>query len=186
MYPSTTSVSISQKNIVIFQKVRQSHWCDLEFYSLLQCFFATANILSFLALPKKAGFSPNTIGLYEAHGTGTVAGDKAELETIVKGLKANNSASKSCAIGSLKTAIGHTKSTAGVAGLVKAALSLHHKVLPPHIGVDTPLEAIADPGSPVYLLKEAQPWLAHPDYPRRSGVSAFGFGGTNFHAVLEE
>jgi len=134
----------------------------------------------------KAGFSPNTLGLYEAHGTGTVAGDRAELETIVSTLQADQAASNSCAIGSVKTMIGHTKCTAGVAGLVKVAKALHHKVLPPHFGVDTPLDAIADPQSPVYLLKEAQPWLRHPDYPRRGSVSAFGFGGTNFHAVLEE
>lgn len=82
--------------------------------------------------------------------------------------------------------IGHTKSTAGVAGLIKVVLALHHKVLPPHINVKTPLEPITNPDSPVYLLKEARPWLRHPDYPRRGGVSAFGFGGTNFHAVLEE
>ncbi len=134
----------------------------------------------------KAGFSPNTLGLYEAHGTGTVAGDRAEVETIISTLEANQAVSKSCAIGSVKSTIGHTKSTAGVAGLIKVALSLYHKTLPPHLGVDTPLDPIADPQSPVYLLKEAQPWLSHPDYPRRGSVSAFGFGGTNFHAVLEE
>ncbi len=134
----------------------------------------------------KAGFSPNTLGLYEAHGTGTVAGDRAELETIISTLEAEKAGSKSCAIASIKTMIGHTKSTAGVAGLVKVALSLHHKVQPPHLGVETPLDPIANPDSPVYLLKEAQPWIRHPDYPRRGGVSAFGFGGTNFHAVLEE
>jgi acyl transferase domain-containing protein/NAD(P)H-dependent flavin oxidoreductase YrpB (nitropropane dioxygenase family)/acyl carrier protein len=134
----------------------------------------------------KAGFSPNTLGLYEAHGTGTVAGDKAELETIINTLETEKAASKSCAIGSVKSAIGHTKSTAGVAGLIKVTLALHYKTLPPHLGVDTPLDPIAEPESPVYLVKEAQPWLANPDYPRRAGVSAFGFGGTNFHAVLEE
>jgi acyl transferase domain-containing protein len=130
----------------------------------------------------KAGFSPNTIGLYEAHGTGTVAGDRAELETITSTLQANGAATKSCAIGSVKTAIGHTKCTAGVVGLIKVALSAYHKVLPPHLNVETPLDPITDPNSPVYLLKEAQPWLANPDTPRRGSVSAFGFGGTNFHA----
>ncbi|HEY9604047.1 MAG TPA: beta-ketoacyl synthase N-terminal-like domain-containing protein [Allocoleopsis sp.] len=135
---------------------------------------------------KKAGFSPKTLGLYEAHGTGTVAGDRAEIETIVSTLKSDEAASSSCAIGSVKTIVGHTKSTAGIAGLVKVALSLHHKVLPPHVGIEEPLDAIADAESPVYLLKEAQPWLRRPDYPRRASVSAFGFGGTNFHAVLEE
>ncbi len=134
----------------------------------------------------KAGFSPTTLGLYEAHGTGTVAGDRAELETIITTLNADNPKSKTCAIGSIKSIIGHTKSTAGIVGLIKAVLALHHQTLPPHAGVETPLEAISDPKSPVYLLKEAQPWFRHPDYPRRAGVSAFGFGGTNFHAVLEE
>ncbi len=135
---------------------------------------------------RKAGFSPNTLGMYEAHGTGTVAGDRAELETTLTTLKAENAAAKSCAIGSVKTAIGHTKSSAGIAGLIKVALSLHHKVLPPHLNVEDPLEPILDLDSPVYLLKEARPWLKSPDRPRRGGVSAFGFGGTNFHAVLEE
>ena len=134
----------------------------------------------------KAGFSPTTLGLYEAHGTGTVAGDRAELETIINTLNADNPKSKTCAIGSIKSIIGHTKSTAGIVGLIKAVLALHHRTLPPHAGVETPLDAISDPQSPVYLLKEAQPWFSHPDYPRRAGVSAFGFGGTNFHAVLEE
>ena len=135
---------------------------------------------------RKAGFSPNTLAMYEAHGTGTVAGDRAELETTLTTLKAENAAVKSCAIGSVKTAIGHTKSSAGVAGLIKVALSLHHKVLPPHLNVEDPLQPIVDPDSPVYLLKEARPWLSAPNYPRRGGVSAFGFGGTNFHAVIEE
>lgn len=134
----------------------------------------------------KAGFSPSTLGLYEAHGTGTVAGDKAELETTLRTLEAEKAASQSCVIGSIKTMIGHTKSSAGVAGLIKVALSLHHKVLPPHLNVTTPLDPIVDPQSPVYLLKEAQPWLTQPHQPRRGAVSAFGFGGTNFHAVLEE
>ncbi|MEC4982591.1 MAG: SDR family NAD(P)-dependent oxidoreductase [Oscillatoria sp. PMC 1068.18] len=134
----------------------------------------------------KADLDPKTIALYEAHGTGTVAGDRAELETWLQTLTLAQAASKSCAIGSVKTGIGHTKSSAGVAGLIKVALSLHHQVKPPHMNVEKPLEAIADPESPVYLLKEAQPWIANPNYPRRGSISAFGFGGTNFHAVLEE
>lgn len=135
---------------------------------------------------RKAGIRLSTLGLYEAHGTGTVVGDKAELETIVSSLNADDAPSKACAIGSIKTLIGHTKTAAGVVGLAKAALALYHKALPPHAGVEDPLDAIAKPNSPVYLLKEARPWLVHPDHSRRSGVSAFGFGGTNNHAVLEE
>jgi len=134
----------------------------------------------------KAGFSPSSLGLYEAHGTGTPAGDKAELETVTTVLTEAQTAPKACAVGSVKTMIGHTKSAAGVAGLIKAALALHHRVLPPHMGVDTPLAPILDPASPVYLPQTASPWLASPQRPRRAGVSAFGFGGTNFHAVLEE
>lgn len=134
---------------------------------------------------QKAGFSPRTLGLYEAHGTGTAAGDRAELETIVTALTQAQAASKTCAIGSVKSLIGHTKCTAGVAGLVKAALALYHQVLPPHAGVEQPLSAIADPTSPVYLLKQPRPWFNSGGDPRRAGVSAFGFGGTNFHALLE-
>jgi acyl transferase domain-containing protein/NAD(P)H-dependent flavin oxidoreductase YrpB (nitropropane dioxygenase family)/acyl carrier protein len=135
---------------------------------------------------EKAGFSASTIGLYEAHGTGTPTGDRAELETIVSTLQQQQTPSNACAIGSVKTLIGHTKSTAGIAGLVKATLALHHKVIPPHAFVENPLDPIVDPESPVYLVKEGMPWVAHPEQPRRAGVSAFGFGGTNFHAVLEE
>ncbi len=135
---------------------------------------------------RKAGISPKTLGLYEAHGTGTAAGDRAELETVTKLLQDNQANPKSCAIGSVKSLIGHTKSSAGVTGLIKAVLALYHKVLPPHYGVETPLAPITNPNNPVYLLTQPRPWLAHPDYPRRAAVSAFGFGGTNYHVLLEE
>ncbi len=134
----------------------------------------------------QAGFSPSTIDLYEAHGTGTSVGDSAELETLLQALQDHQATSKSCAIGSVKTMIGHTKSSAGAAALIKVALSLHHRVMPPHRNVENPLEPIQDENSPVYLIKDARPWIASPNYPRRGAVSAFGFGGTNFHAVLEE
>jgi acyl transferase domain-containing protein/NAD(P)H-dependent flavin oxidoreductase YrpB (nitropropane dioxygenase family) len=135
---------------------------------------------------QKANINPNTLGLYEAHGTGTAAGDKAELQTIVSVLQEHQAQPKSCTVGSVKTMIGHTKSSAGITALIKAALSLHYKVLPPHTNVERPLEPLQAEDSPVYLLQEAKPWLRHPEHPRRAGVSAFGFGGTNFHALLEE
>jgi acyl transferase domain-containing protein/NAD(P)H-dependent flavin oxidoreductase YrpB (nitropropane dioxygenase family) len=135
---------------------------------------------------RSAGFSPSTIGLYEAHGTGTAVGDRAELETIVGALQAAKSDAKSVAVGSVKTLIGHTKAAAGMCGLVKAVYALHHRTLPPHAGVDEPLDPLADPRGPVYLLRDARPWFANGGASRRAGVSAFGFGGTNFHAVLEE
>jgi len=134
----------------------------------------------------KAGFSPATLGLIEAHGTGTAVGDRAEAQTITRALAAENAAPRSVAIGSVKTLLGHTKAAAGVAGLAKVALALHHRVLPAHAGVEKPIDVLADPASAAYLLKEPRPWLAHPQHPRRGAASAFGFGGTNFHAVLEE
>jgi acyl transferase domain-containing protein/NAD(P)H-dependent flavin oxidoreductase YrpB (nitropropane dioxygenase family) len=135
----------------------------------------------------KAGVSPASVGLVEAHGTGTVVGDRAELETLNRVFDGAGAVSQSCAIGSVKSMIGHTKSTAGVAGLIKVALALHHKVLPPTIHVSTPNPGAQRSGSALYVNSEVRPWV-HADsvLARRAGVSAFGFGGTNFHAVLEE
>jgi acyl transferase domain-containing protein/NAD(P)H-dependent flavin oxidoreductase YrpB (nitropropane dioxygenase family) len=135
---------------------------------------------------KKAGFSPATIGLYEAHGTGTPLGDRVELESLSLLLRESGTPPKSYAVGSVKTLIGHTKGAAGVSGMIKAVLALHYKVLPPHAWVENPLPLLRDASSPVYMRKEPAPWIRHPSQPRRAAVSAFGFGGTNFHAVLEE
>ncbi|NWG70392.1 MAG: SDR family NAD(P)-dependent oxidoreductase [Parvularculaceae bacterium] len=133
-----------------------------------------------------AGYSPATVGLFEAHGTGTVVGDRTELESLTDVLKEGGAAPRSSVVGSVKTMIGHTKSSAGMAGLIKAAFALHHKVLPPHMGVETPNPALADPSSPLYLNQELRPWIRPTAHPRRAGVSSFGFGGTNFHVTLEE
>lgn len=134
-----------------------------------------------------AGISPSSVGLVEAHGTGTVAGDKAEVEALTKVFQKSGAARESCAIGSVKTNIGHTKAAAGLASIVKIAKSLHHKVLPPSINVKNPSPACKFGEGPFFLSTEARPWLhGDPSAPRRAGVSAFGFGGTNFHTVLEE
>src|ERR1017187_1982842 len=103
----------------------------------------------------RAGVRPSTVGLIEAHGTGTTLGDASELAAVDEVFLADGAAPQSCAIGSVKSMVGHTKSAAGITGLMKVALALYHKTLPAAT-------------------------------PRRGGVSAFGFGGTNFHAVLEE
>lgn len=133
----------------------------------------------------QAGFSPATVGLIEAHGTGTVAGDRTELESLKRVLTRAQARDESIAVGSLKSMVGHTKCTAGAAGLAKVALSLYHKVLPPTLGVDKPNSSLLE--SPLYANTEARPWIhAVQDHPRRAGVSAFGFGGTNFHIVTEE
>ena len=132
-----------------------------------------------------AGFGPSTVGLFEAHGTGTVAGDTAELESTTRLIREEGGAPRSAVIGSVKTMIGHTKATAGVAGMVKAVLALHHRVLPPHLGVNNPNQTLRGSDAPLYLVDEATPWLPSAA-PRRAACSAFGFGGTNFHVVMEE
>ena len=132
-----------------------------------------------------AGFGPSTVGLFEAHGTGTVAGDTAELESTTRLIREEGGARHSAVVGSVKTMIGHTKATAGVAGLIKAVLALHHRVLPPHLGVKNPNKILRQAGAPLHVVDEATPWLSS-DVPRRAAASAFGFGGTNFHIVLEE
>ncbi len=135
----------------------------------------------------QARFSPATVQLVEAHGTGTVAGDGAEIKALSTVFGEHSDTRQWCAVGSVKSMIGHTKATAGVAGIVKAALALHHRVLPPTIGVSEPNPKADFPQSPFYVNSEARPWLTGgARHPRRAGVSAFGFGGTDFHIVLEE
>jgi len=135
----------------------------------------------------KAGFSPSTVGLIEAHGTGTVVGDQVEVQALKKVFNDAQAREQSCAIGSVKSMIGHTKSTSGLASLIKGALALHHKVLPPTNGIKNPSPVARFSESPFYLNTETRPWIHHStESPRRAGVSAFGFGGTNFHTVLEE
>ena len=133
----------------------------------------------------QAGFTPSDVGLFEAHGTGTVAGDTAELESTTRLINEDGGRPRQSAIGSVKTMIGHTKAAAGISGLIKAALALHHRTLPPQRGVATPNAMLQHVDSPLYLIDEALPWLAD-GAPRRAAVSAFGFGGTNFHVALEE
>jgi acyl transferase domain-containing protein/NAD(P)-dependent dehydrogenase (short-subunit alcohol dehydrogenase family)/acyl carrier protein len=133
-----------------------------------------------------AGVTPDAVELVEAHGTGTRAGDAAELSALEEVFQENGRKTQEpwCAVGSVKSQIGHTKAAAGAAGLIKAVLALHHRVLPPTIKVDQPAEVAAS--GPLYLNTEKRPWLNEDDHPRRAGVSSFGFGGSNFHCVLEE
>jgi acyl transferase domain-containing protein len=133
-----------------------------------------------------AGYSPATVGLFEAHGTGTVVGDTAEMATVTRLLHEAGAPPRSAAIGSVKTQIGHTKAAAGIAGMIKATLALHHGVLPPHGRKGAVNAKLNDADMPLYLVDRPRPWLTTPGTPRRAGVSAFGFGGTNFHVTLEE
>jgi acyl transferase domain-containing protein/NADP-dependent 3-hydroxy acid dehydrogenase YdfG len=133
-----------------------------------------------------AGISPATVELVEAHGTGTKVGDATELAALTEVYREADRTGSWCALGSVKSQIGHTKAAAGAAGLMKAALSLYHKVLPPTIKVTRPIEALTEGRSPFYVNTEPRPWLSRGEHPRRAAVSAFGFGGSNFHCVLEE
>ncbi|WP_413730749.1 SDR family NAD(P)-dependent oxidoreductase [Shewanella sp. BJSY2023SW004] len=134
-----------------------------------------------------AGFPPHTLGLMEAHGTGTAAGDVAEFSGLNAVMSQDNPELQHISLGSIKSQVGHTKSTAGTAGVIKAALALHHKVLPPTINVKQPNPKMAVEQSPFYLNTQTRPWMPRTDgTPRRAAVSSFGFGGTNFHLVLEE
>ncbi|PWU03978.1 MAG: hypothetical protein C5B51_17720 [Terriglobia bacterium] len=135
---------------------------------------------------RKAEIDPQTVGLMEAHGTGTVVGDRTEAESLSSYFSEAGAPKHSIALGSVKSMIGHTKCTAGMAGLIKTALALRQRVLPPTLGVTKPnSKALTE--SALYVNTEARPWLRRLDgAPRRAGVSAFGFGGTNFHVAMEE
>jgi acyl transferase domain-containing protein/NAD(P)-dependent dehydrogenase (short-subunit alcohol dehydrogenase family) len=134
----------------------------------------------------RAGVSPSTVELVETHGTGTKVGDKVEIEALKKVFEPEFSNGHRCAIGSVKSMIGHTKAAAGAAGIIKTALSLHHKVLPPTLKVEKPDPNLDIDNSPFYLNTQTRPWFSNDSRPRRSGVSSFGFGGSNYHIVLEE
>ncbi|MBX7166293.1 MAG: SDR family NAD(P)-dependent oxidoreductase [Pirellulales bacterium] len=134
---------------------------------------------------EQAGLSPARLGLVEAHGTGTVVGDRTESESLGTFLQQAGATPAQTAVGSVKSMIGHSKCAAGIGGLIKTALALHHKVLPPTL-VETPNPGAGFGAGPLYLNTEARPWIHGGAEPRLAGVSAFGFGGTNFHVVLEE
>ncbi|QXJ20725.1 SDR family NAD(P)-dependent oxidoreductase [Actinomadura graeca] len=127
-----------------------------------------------------AGVPPSRVGLVEAHGTGTEVGDRAELETLAAVFA--GAAPGSVALGSVKSQIGHTKCAAGLAGLIKTAHALHTGVLPGTLHLDRPNPAW-DPAGPFSFGRTARPWAAAPG-DRYAGISGFGFGGANFHAVL--
>jgi acyl transferase domain-containing protein/NAD(P)-dependent dehydrogenase (short-subunit alcohol dehydrogenase family) len=147
---------------------------------------AAGQIRALRAAYDLADVSPASIELVEAHGTGTRVGDAVEVEALTQVYRDARAEGTWCALGSVKSQIGHTKAAAGAAGLIKAALALYHKVLPPTIKVTEPIEQLAAGNSPFYVNTDERPWLARSEHPRRAAVSSFGFGGSNFHAVVEE
>ena len=135
---------------------------------------------------ESADINPLTVGLIEAHGTGTKVGDGIEVNSLMSVFEPYGKGDRNCAVGSVKSQIGHCKAAAGVAGLIKIAMSLYNKVLPPTIKANPPLKVFTDENCHFYVNTTKRPWISDGSYPRRAGVSAFGFGGTNFHCVLEE
>jgi enediyne polyketide synthase len=133
---------------------------------------------------ERAGFGIETVGLFEGHGTGTKVGDETELTALSQARRAADPSSAPAAIGSIKGMFGHTKAAAGVAGLIKAAMAVHHQVLPPAIGCVSPHEILTEDDKPALrVLRKAEPWPE--EAPVRAGVTAMGFGGINTHIVME-
>jgi len=136
---------------------------------------------------RDAGVSPETVGLIEAHGTGIPLGDVTEIHALAKVFGPGHGTVATCGVGSVKSMIGHTLAAAGVAGFIKAALALYHKVLPPTANCDEPNPDLELGKTPFYISTETRPWIHGGNQaPRRAGVSAMGFGGINSHCVLEE
>ncbi|MGH9066364.1 MAG: beta-ketoacyl synthase N-terminal-like domain-containing protein, partial [Acidimicrobiales bacterium] len=130
-----------------------------------------------------AGLDPTTIGLLEAHGTATAAGDGAELASAAQVFGRPDAGEQRVPIGSVKSMIGHAMPAAGMAGLIKAALAVHHRVLPPTLHCEDPHPGLT--ATRFRVLDRSEPWTAG-ETPRRAAISAFGFGGINAHVVLEE
>ncbi|MBE9190291.1 SDR family NAD(P)-dependent oxidoreductase [Gloeocapsopsis crepidinum LEGE 06123] len=131
-----------------------------------------------------AEVEPDTITYIEAHGTGTSLGDPIEIAALTQAFGTSSDKKRFCAIGSVKTNIGHLDAAAGVAGLIKTVLALKHKQIPPSLHFSQPNPEIDFANSPFYVNKTLAEWSS--DIPRRAGVSSFGIGGTNAHLILEE
>lgn len=132
-----------------------------------------------------ADVDPSTIGYVEAHGTGTPLGDPIEVAALTQAFGQGTDRSGHCALGSVKTNVGHLDTAAGMAGLMKTALMLEHRTLVPSLHFDTPNPEIDFAESPFFVNTETKEWEAA-DGPRRAGVSSFGIGGTNAHVILQE
>ncbi|MFF7263985.1 amino acid adenylation domain-containing protein [Streptomyces sp. NPDC008159] len=132
----------------------------------------------------EAGIVPGSLQYVEAHGTSTPVGDPIEATALARALSVGRRPGDRCYVGSVKTNIGHTESAAGLAGLIKSALALKHRLIPPHINLERLNPAIDPAALPYEIPTEPTPWPAHRG-PARAGVNSFGFGGTNAHVLLE-
>ncbi|RCH74570.1 MAG: SDR family NAD(P)-dependent oxidoreductase [Candidatus Poseidoniales archaeon] len=134
---------------------------------------------------QQAGYGPETVEMIEAHGTSTIVGDATELNSLTE-LYGGDAKAGSVGVGSIKSQIGHLKAAAGAAGLLKATFALHHRTLPPSAGFVNPNTSLDWSSIPFFVPTEARDWPSPKSHPRRASISAFGFGGTNFHCALEQ
>ncbi|MBW4477615.1 MAG: acyltransferase domain-containing protein [Tolypothrix brevis GSE-NOS-MK-07-07A] len=139
-------------------------------------------ILEALAL---AVVEPETISYVETHGTGTILGDPIEIKALTQAFRASTNKKGFCAIGSVKTNVGHLDAAAGVTGLIKTVLALKHRQIPPSLHFEKTNPQIDFANSPFYVNTKLTEWTSN-GTPRRAGVSSFGIGGTNAHVILEE
>lgn len=138
-----------------------------------------------LAAQSIAGISADTISYIETHGTGTTIGDPIEIAALTQAFRESTDKRGFCGVGSVKTNVGHLDAAAGVAGLIKATLSLKHQILPPSLNFEQPNAQIDFSSSPFYVNTAGKVWESGAT-PRRAGVSSFGIGGTNVHMIVEE
>lgn len=145
----------------------------------------------------RAGVDPASVTMVEGHGTGTPKGDQIELSALKNVLRDAGTPTQQVAVGSIKTQIGHLKACAGMAGLIKAILALKHKTIPKSINCNEPPSLYQNgedsetdlkiQDTPIFINTKRRPWFVpHPGMPRRAGISSFGFGGANYHCVVEE
>src|SRR5262249_31156429 len=128
----------------------------------------------------------NSISYLEAHGTGTRVGDPIEIEALTRAFRVATDRRAFCAVGSLKSNVGHLDAAAGVAGLIKTALALKHRLIPPTLHFNRPNPLIEFAESPFFVASRLTDWNTEGQAPRRAGVTSLGIGGTNAHVVLEE
>lgn len=133
-----------------------------------------------------ADVEPETISYIEAHGTATALGDPIEIAALNQVFQEKTNKKQFCAIGSVKTNVGHLSAASGVTGLIKTALALKNKKIPPSLHYEKPNPKIDFENSPFYVQTKSTDWETNGEHPRRAGVSSFGIGGTNAHVVLEE
>src|SRR5271157_4719229 len=134
---------------------------------------------------RRAAVSPGDVQYLEAHGTGTLLGDPIEAKALGAVLALDRPLNRPCLLGSVKTNLGHLEAAAGIAGLIKVALALHHRELPPSLHFEEPNPHIPFDRLPLRVNTALRPWPAARDTALLAGVSSFGFGGTNVHVVVQ-